>query len=556
MHDVDPSDLDLRTEKISALPIINSYLEKLGIAGMLSERIESSSRISTDSCLMVLVRNIILEREPVYGIAEWSSQFDPSLFGLSPDLAKRINDDRIGRSLDLLYDADRGSMLTELAVRSIRDFHIKMDEFHNDSTTITFSGNYDEADGSVRRGKESLKITHGHNKDHRQDLKQLLWTLTVSSDHSVPVHYMALDGNTEDTEAHIDLWDSLRRIAGTADFIYVADSKLCTRENMNHISDNKGKFITVLPASRSESTWFHEYVKNHRIEWKDAFTRKCHGKDIEFRVFDSPIPSSEGFGIIWAWSSQKEELDSDIRDKSIRTAISKLDSLQATLARRRMKRSRIIKKAEDAISETPYVTYQIRETNSERFRKAGRGRPSPDTKYTRTVETRYQVSWKLLTDAIEKDSISDGTFPLITNCRDLEASDVLVKYKYQPMLEKRHEQLKSQYNVMPVLFKSVERIEAFLFLYYIAMLIQALIERDIRINMKSGDIASIPVYSEDRECSSPTSYRILSKFENIVMNHILVDGREVKTVHTELSKIQKQILSLLDIQEVKFWSNQ
>ncbi len=122
--------------------------------------------MSTGSCLMVLLRNIIMEIEPVYGIAEWIAQFAPSLFGLPPDLAKRINDDRIGRSLDLLYDSDRGSMLTDLVVRIVRDFHINMDEFHNDSTTITFSGNYGEADGSVKRGKESLKIAHGHNKDH------------------------------------------------------------------------------------------------------------------------------------------------------------------------------------------------------------------------------------------------------------------------------------------------------------------------------------------------------------------------------------------------------
>ena len=466
MPEVDPSDLDIRTEKVSALPVINSYLERLDVSGILSGRIESSSHVPTDSCLMVLLRNIILEREPVYGIAEWTGQYNPALLGLSPAMAKRITDDRIGSALDLLYDSDRGSMLTELAVRCIRDFHIKTDEFHNDSTTITFSGRYDDADGSGKRGKESLRITHGHNKDHRQDLKQLLWTLTVSSDHSVPVHYMALDGNVEDTETRIEMWNSLRKITGTSDFVYVADSKLCTRENMNHISDNGGRFITVLPATGSESSWFREYVKDHKIVWKDAFFGKCHGKDIEFRVFDSPISSSEGFRIVWVWNSQKEELDSGTRDRTIRNAISELDSLQAMLARRRAKKARIIKRADDAISGTPYVTYRIKETISERFRKSGRGRPSSDTKYTKTTETEYQISWKLLADKIEKDSKSDGIFPLITSCMELEASDVLVRYKYQPMLEKRHEQLKTEYSVMPVLFKNVERIEAFLFLYY------------------------------------------------------------------------------------------
>ena len=145
---------------------------------------------------------------------------------------------------------------------------------------------------------------------------------------------------------------------------------------------------------------------------------------------------------------------------------------------------------------------------------------------------------------------------MITNCRDLKASDILVKYKHQPMLEKRHEQLKTEYNVMPVLFKNVERIEAFLFMYFIAMAIQALIERDIRMNMEKRGIASLPIYPERRECSSPTAYRILSMFDNIVLNHILIDGREIKKIHTDLTERQKQILWLLDITEETFWRDE
>ncbi|MFG1519227.1 MAG: hypothetical protein AAE977_01935 [Thermoplasmataceae archaeon] len=56
---------------------------------------------------------------------------------------------------------------------------------------------------------------------------------------------------------------------------------------------------------------------------------------------------------------------------------------------------------------------------------------------------------------------------------------------------------------MPVLFKHVERIEAFLFLYFIAMLVQALVERGVRMNMKASGTDSIPLYWEERECTSP-----------------------------------------------------
>lgn len=87
---------------------------------------------------------------------------------------------------------------------------------------------------------------------------------------------------------------------------------------------------------------------------KNAFSKRRHGREIEFRVFDSPIPSVEEFRILWVWGSQKEDLDSGIRVRSIGDAVSKLDSLHAALNRRRMKRARIAKSAEEAITGNPY----------------------------------------------------------------------------------------------------------------------------------------------------------------------------------------------------------
>ena len=58
------------------------------------------------------------------------------------------------------------------------------------------------------------------------------------------------------------------------------------------------------------------------------------------------------------------------------------------------------------------------------------------------------------------------------------------------------------------------------------------------------------------ERASPTAYRILSKFDNTMLNHILIDGMEIKKIHTELTEMQKRILRLLDITEESFWQDQ
>ena len=82
-----------------------------------------------------------------------------------------VNDYRMWRSLDLLFSADRASMVTEIAVSAMKEFRIVDERFHNDTTTITFSGNYNGAIGSMIRERKTPKITHGHNEDQRDDLK-------------------------------------------------------------------------------------------------------------------------------------------------------------------------------------------------------------------------------------------------------------------------------------------------------------------------------------------------------------------------------------------------
>jgi transposase len=100
-----------------------------------------------------------------------------------------LNDDRAGRALDVLFAADRATLLTRLVVRTARASEVNLSQLHNDSTTVTFAGDYPQANGRALKGKRTLSICRVHNKDHRPDLKQLLFMLTVSADGAVPIHF-------------------------------------------------------------------------------------------------------------------------------------------------------------------------------------------------------------------------------------------------------------------------------------------------------------------------------------------------------------------------------
>jgi hypothetical protein len=90
-----------------------------------------------------------------------------------------LSDDRLGRALDRLFDADRSAPLTELVLAVGQRFGVRCDEFHNDSTTISFCGSCRAAGGRQILGRTAQAITYGKSQAHRPNLKQLLFILTM-----------------------------------------------------------------------------------------------------------------------------------------------------------------------------------------------------------------------------------------------------------------------------------------------------------------------------------------------------------------------------------------
>ena len=185
---MDTDDLQLHTRIIGALPAINHFMERLHLNDILKSRLPARNDPDTTQCIGILIRNILVSREPLYGIEEWIPGFPAQLLGISGDNVRRINDDRMGRSLERLFDADRSPLMTEIVVRAVQEFGLSMERFHNHSISVALSGLHRTATGKDMRMKKTVNLTFGHSKDHRKDLKQLVWILTVTGDSSVPVH--------------------------------------------------------------------------------------------------------------------------------------------------------------------------------------------------------------------------------------------------------------------------------------------------------------------------------------------------------------------------------
>ncbi len=151
--------LNLDSKKISALPIFNHFIERLSLHELLSKHIPSrkNQKLTNADSILIFVRNILIERQPLYGLSEWAEQYDPHLVGLSSMNSSTLNDDRIGRSLDNLFSADRASLLTEIVLKTITEFNVSLEQLHNDSTTVTVYGEY-KMERTEHEGKPSISL--------------------------------------------------------------------------------------------------------------------------------------------------------------------------------------------------------------------------------------------------------------------------------------------------------------------------------------------------------------------------------------------------------------
>jgi len=140
--------LALQTERLGPLPLINHFLERLDLEARLERFVPTNDRrirLPYAKALGVVLRSVLVEREPLYRQQETVSTFAPQAFGLDEASAQQVGDDAVGRALDRLFDADRAALLTDVVVGAVTAFDVTLEELHNDSTTVRFCGQYTQA---------------------------------------------------------------------------------------------------------------------------------------------------------------------------------------------------------------------------------------------------------------------------------------------------------------------------------------------------------------------------------------------------------------------------
>jgi len=537
--------MEVKVKKVDVLPMVKHYMDQLDLYSLFTKYISKPSgcHVEPAQILSIMVMNIICGSHPLYKIEEWISDYSDGL-SERPINASDYNDDQLTRNLERLFDADRNSIMTELAIKAIQIYNLEISRFHNDSTSITFMGEYQNVD------HEAVMLKHGFNKDHRPDCKQIVFGLNITADGHVPLSFQLFDGNKTDDTTHIPNWDGLRDLLEKEDFIYIADSKLCVVESLIYIDANGGKFITLVPKNRTDVKAFYKKLITETVQWTEAYatenTRK-KGEFIVYSTYENDL-SKDGFRMIWVHSTSKHHQDEKRRQVKIEKIDHKLLDLSTRLNKYKLKTKSQI---EAAIAKAckggrDFFAIQLLEDKQILRTQTKPGKPGPNTVYKETEKITYRLYWELDTQAIENKSKIDGIFPLITNT-DLEASEILRYYKEQPYLEKRMYTTKSILNVAPVFLKKPRRIEAITFLYFIALMIVSLMERNIRLNMALKEIENLPILPNGMKTKQPTWNNLKYYFRNV---HLLVSNQSAGMIQSTvkgITELHELVCNLLEV---------
>jgi transposase len=539
--------IEAQYKQLDVLPMVKHYMKSLDLYNLFRKYVPASANCLAEHAesLCIITANIICDNKPLYKVQEWLAKYADGLTNDSVN-ADKFNDDRLGRSLCALFKADRHSLMTEVSCNAIKLHKLQTDEIHNDSTTVTFIGQYATPD------PDAVQLKHGHNKDYRPDCKQIVFGLNITADGHVPLSYKAYNGNRNDDTTHIPNWNELRCLLKKEDFIYIADCKLCSSKNLAYIDKNNGYFITIIPKYHKESKSFIEYIKTHDVKWEEAFEIRHSRKKKEinkFRTYEAGN-NKKGYRVIWVHCSSKEQEDKNKRLKKINKAQKALEELIPRLNAYHLKTQKQITKAVNKICQDVdgLIDVKITKGRKQICKRIPSTRRRPDDPiYENKWSFNYGLEWKTNEQAAMGVAKTDGLFPLITNNHSLDAAQVLRMYKRQSYLEKRLYTKKSILDVAPVFLKKQRRIEAVLLLYFFALMIVSLIERNIRLNMIKQKIEKLPILPQKMNTKKPTWNNIRYFYRNIHLSVIIKNKVPIQVDVQGLSDLHKKVCRLVEV---------
>jgi transposase len=568
------TEVQIDVQDLDHLGIIAGIVDEIGIVEVIDKEIGTDLRekVSAGQVVKAMIINCMgFLTAPLYLFSEFfEGKATEHLIGVGIK-AEYLNDSRIGRVLDQIYEYGITLLFMKIASLMAKQFKIETKIAHIDGTSIAVHGKYlqleeaeiedntsgdlpleqdSSSEDSQKKDEEDLEpvpinITHGYSRDHRPDLKQYTLSLLTTEAEGIPLFMQVGSGNELDQKAFVKMIKEFKsQWTGALPEVYVMDAAFYTEVNLSEFQYNikwisrvpftiktaKDLAQILLPEQFSKSTLFKGY----------QFCSVCH--------------EYAGIKQQWVIVESDERKSADLKSLSkriLKSLTAKLLSLKRLSNHEFACEADALTAAADFEKTLPYhLLTELNIVAKPHYPRQGRPRPDDEVShYT------YQIQSTLCENkiVIQNHLNQAGRFILATNLLDEERSlttfiapelhqqkwtdDLILKeYKAQQSTERGFRFIKDPlFFVSRVFLKSTKRIMALAMIMTLALMVYSLGQRQLRRALEQAD-STLP-NQKGTPTARPTLRWILQCFQSVHL--VFVDG-----IKSRIQLTSRQILIL------------
>jgi transposase len=570
-------ELSIITKKIGSAPILKYFIERMGIVSIIDKLVQTHPNreiITHGEAVAGLVAYLLHGGRALYRVEQWAEDTEIASEIFPQYLASDWTDDRLDDTLDALYLFGLESIQGAISTHLCSEFSISLDKIHYDTTSVSLYGVYENQD------PQGVVITYGHSKDRRPDLRQVVVGMAVSGDGGVPLISNTHNGNTSDSVIPVSYWERLSKVALKKDFVFIGDCKLASKGNMIDIASSGGKFLSLYPMNKSEQEQLvlkqlegeivfrpvevqkEERKPTYEKRTTDTGNRSKQGDDLaetdKYYSYEESMILKDDSGHtcvirkIYMLSEKLRRQHSSLRERHLEEASKELEDLKGRLNKRNLTTQEAIKSSVESILKRKkvgkFILYSISEKIEVIKKKKGRGRPGPNSEYIYEKKKVYTLEYSLNEEELEKASLRDGIFILVSNANDSEwpVERLLALYKCQWKVEGNIHVFKGPFAASPMFLEKPKRICAMMFIITLALQLYTLIKREVAKALLNRNRPLKGLMPNRIRTWRPQTNELLAAFDNIqLIKH--VRGGEIEVYVTTLNSLQKEILRLLAI---------
>jgi transposase len=559
------------------LGIIAGIVDEIGIVEVIDKEIGTDLRekVSAGQIVKAMIINCMgFLTAPLYLFSEFfEGKATEHLIGAGIK-AEYLNDSRIGRVLDQIYEYGITILFVKIASLMANRFKIETKIAHIDGTSMAVHGKYLQSEetgieqnsdvnmlleqdslleGRQKKDEEdlepvSINITHGYSRDHRPDLKQYTLSLLTTEAEGIPLFMQVGSGNELDQKAFVKMIKEFKsQWTDAAPSVYVMDAAFYTESNLSEFQYSI-KWISRVPFTIKAA--------------KDLATNllpEQFSRSTLYKGYQSCSVCHEYAGVkqLWVIVESDERKLADLKSLSKRISKSltaKLSSLNRLSNHEFACEADALSAAADFEKTLPYhLLAELTIIAKPHYQRQGRPRLGDEVShYTYQIQSslceneiviknhrnqagRFILATNLLDE--ERNLIASSTSGL---CQEEWTNDLILKeYKSQQSTERGFRFIKDPlFFVSRVFLKSTKRIMALAMIMTLALMVYSLGQRQLRRALEQAD-STLP-NQKGKPTARPTLRWILQCFQSVHL--VFVDGIKSRI---QLTSRQTLILQFL-----------